>query len=184
MRLWKIAATILVTFVSASALAQTNVLFACADNRSGDMRIVSSATACTTKERLIQWTSATTVAALIEPPAPGSAGFPVPVLFTPANAVFDTGNLVATNQFVISQAGVYLITLFGVNQQDSSFMALYYLVNGALISSSCFSLGTVGAYPHCNGSELVQLNAGDTVSFHVYTNTPNVGRLRFGISKQ
>jgi hypothetical protein len=111
-------------------------------------------------------------------------GTRVDVLFTSSDTAFDTETYVGINQFVIPQSGIYLLTLRGFNLQDSSFVALYYSLNGGPFSETCFSIGTVGAYSLCNGSELLQLNAGDTIRFGAYSSSDNIGGLRFGISKQ
>ena len=89
-----------------------------------------------------------------------------------------------TNQFMVQEPGIYLITMRGTNQQDSSFLTLAYRVNGANITQICLSVGTVGAYPWCNGSELLNLNAGDTIQFAAYPSSNFVAGLRIGISKQ
>jgi hypothetical protein len=123
--------------------------------------------------------------AVVEPPIPTWIfGTRVDVLFTSSDAAFDTDSYVGIDQLTISEAGIYLVTFKGVNQLDSSFLALYYSVNDGTFIECCFSLGADGAWPHTNGSELLQLNAGDTIRFGVYSSSNNVSSLRFGIVKQ
>lgn len=105
-------------------------------------------------------------------------------MFTNANTVFDTESYVGTNQLHIPQAGIYLVNVRGQNNQDGSFLALYYSLNGGTPIELCFSIGTSGAYAMCNGSELAQLNTGDTIQFYAYSSTDNITALRFAISRQ
>lgn len=124
-------------------------------------------------------------AAAITPPKPSYVyGSVVNVPFTNANAAFDTDAYVGTNQLHIPQAGIHLITMRGANYLESSFLALYYSLNGGAPIELCFSLGTGGAYAVCNGSELIQLNTGDTIQFHAYSSSDHINVLRFGISRQ
>jgi hypothetical protein len=123
--------------------------------------------------------------AVVAPPAPAYVfGTAVNVLFTSSDTVFDTDGYVGTDQLTVPEAGIYLLTLRGVNQLDGSFLALYYSVNGGTLVLSCSTLGTNGLWPHTNGSELLQLNAGDTIRFGVYSSSNNVHFLHFGIVKQ
>ncbi|MGE5218154.1 MAG: hypothetical protein ACM3SP_14225 [Chloroflexota bacterium] len=126
-----------------------------------------------------------TSGAVITPPnAPYVFGSRVNVSFTSSSTVYDTDSYVGTNQLVIPDTGNYLLTMRGFNTLDSSFLALYYSVNNGTDMEICFSLGTSVAWPFCNGSELLNLNAGDTIKFATYSSSNNVADLRFGISKQ
>jgi hypothetical protein len=126
-----------------------------------------------------------TSGAVITPPSPPYIfGNFSSVSFTSSNTVFDTDSYVGTNQFVIPQSGAYLLTMRAINQQDGTFVALAYKVNGGNRVEICLSLGTTGAWPFCNGSELLNLNAGDTIEFLAYPSTDALGFLRIGISKQ
>jgi hypothetical protein len=122
--------------------------------------------------------------AVIAPSAPAYSGTVVDVLFTSADSRFDTDAYVGTSQLVITQTGIYLLTMKGGNDRDGSFLVLYYSVNNGPFEGTCVSLGTAGVYPLCSGSELLQLSAGDTIRFGVYSSSDNVTRLRFGIARQ
>lgn len=123
-------------------------------------------------------------AVIIPPNAPYVFGNRVSVSFTSSSTVYDTDSYVGVNQFVIPESGIYLLTMRGLNALDGSFLALYYSVNNGNDVEICFSLGANGAWALCSGSELLNLNAGDTVKFATYSSSDNVAALRFGISKQ
>lgn len=171
--------------------------------KDGTMRIVSATTACKSNETALHWASIARIVAdetaieelqgdsggpsgaVITPPSPPYVfGNWSSVSFNSTNTVYDTDSYVGTNQFVIPQSGIYLITMRASNLQDNSFVGLAYKVNGGNQIEMCLSLGTAGAYPWCNGSELLNLNAGDTIEFAAYPSTNDLAGLRIGISKQ
>ena len=133
----------------------------------------------------LQGDSGGTSGAVITPPIPPYVfGSWSSVSFTSSNTVYDTDSYVGANKFVVPQSGIYLLTMWAINLQDSTFVALAYKVNGGNLREICLSLGSTGAYPFCNGSDLLNLNAGDTIEFAVYPSANALGGLRIGISKQ
>ena len=122
--------------------------------------------------------------AQITPPKPPYSFGMVNVSFTNSSTVYDTDGYVGTNQFVIPESGKYLLTMRGFNLEESTFMVLYYSVNGGSPLNICLSIGSIGAYPLCNGSVLLNLNAGDTIGFRSYSTSDNQAGLLFGISRQ
>jgi hypothetical protein len=123
--------------------------------------------------------------AVITPPRPPFIpGSQVDISFNSSHVKYDTDSYVRENHFVIPFSGIYLLSMIGTNQQDGSFAVLYYSVNGAEPLGICVNLGDMGLWPLCNGSELLKLNSGDTITFRAYSSSNNLAFLRIGISKQ
>lgn len=122
--------------------------------------------------------------AKVAPAAVTLSGGWLDVVFTNADAMYDTSSFIGTNVFVAQHTGIHAISFFANGAADSTSLLAQFQVNSGTWYTFCGTMGATGIYPKCTVTESVYLTAGDTVKFQVTGNTPNANGIRISITEQ
>lgn len=88
--------------------------------------------------------------------------------FTTADQVFDRGGFIGTNIFTAPEDGIYTIQMYAYYSNSGAAqtaVGLGYKVNGGAVRGLDYRSMDAGDVQTFNGSQLVELSTGDTVTF-------------------